>query len=212
MIKLLPNLITTEQAAQVKELVFNKNLLVTKEYEKNFGRFYSRRNDEASLLCNKLVYDKIQKNFERKIYFSYGFIMYYTKNVPGESGYLNPHLDNLDNEITVSLSLYKEPGAKHPLMVSKRVFANPYPHRISFKEYKGEYETIDLEIGDAGMFNGRNRVHWRNDDKNETPFLNVLLHYMYEPYNDAVVNALLAVNPVLTFDNVDQAIEKNLIS
>ena len=71
MIKLLPNLITTEQAAQVKELVFNKNLLVTKEYEKNFGRFYSRRNDEASLLCNKLVYDKIQKNFERKIYFSY---------------------------------------------------------------------------------------------------------------------------------------------
>lgn len=212
MIKELKNLITTDQALSIKKLVFEKNLLVTKEYEKNFGRFYSRRNDEASLACNKLICDKIQSKFERKIYFSYGFVMYYTKAETSDAGYLYPHLDNLDNEITVSLSIDKQAGSSHPLMVSKRVFANPYPHRITFEEYQGDYETFNLEIGDGGMFNGRNRVHWRNDDKTETPFMNILLHYMYEPYNEKSVNDLLAKNPVLSFKNVEQAIEKNLIS
>lgn len=212
MIKTLKSLITVDQALSIKNTIFDKKLLVMNEYEKNFGRYYSRRNDEASLISNKLVFDKIQSNFERKIYFSYGFVMYYTKSVPEEAGYLSPHLDNIDNEITVSLSIDKAAESKHPLMVSKRVFANPYPHRITFKNYTGDFETVDLEIGDGGMFNGRNRVHWRRDEKTETPFINILLHYMYEPYNEKGVNELLAKNPVLNFENVDQAIEKNLIS
>jgi hypothetical protein len=212
MIKTLKSLITVDQALSIKNTIFDKKLLVMNEYEKNFGRYYSRRNDEASLISNKLVFDKIQSNFERKIYFSYGFVMYYTKSVPEEAGYLSPHLDNIDNEITVSLSIDKSAVSKHPLMVSKRVFANPYPHRITFKNYTEDYETVDLEIGDGGMFNGRNRVHWRSDEKTETPFVNILLHYMYEPYNEKDVNELLAKNPVLNFENVDQAIEKNLIS
>jgi hypothetical protein len=212
MIKTLKNLISVEQALAIKNTIFDKKLLVMNEYEKNFGRFYSRRNDEASLICNELVFDKIQSNFERKVYFSYGFVMYYTKSVSEEAGYLSPHLDNIDNEITVSLSIDKSADSKHPLMVSKRIFANPYPHRIAFKNYTGDFETVDLEIGDGGMFNGRNRVHWRSDEKTETPFVNILLHYMYEPYNEKSVNELLAKNPVLYFENVDQAIEKNLIS
>ena len=205
-------LLSSQQALYFKRIVFKNNILVTTEYEKNFGRYYSRRNDEVSLRCNDLIIERVQKNFSRKIFFAYGFLMYYTKSDDGSIGYLNPHLDNLDNEITVSLCVDKFPTASHPLMVSKRVFANPYPHRLSFKEYLDDFVTVNLEVGDGCIFNGRNRVHWRGEKETESPFLNVLLHYMYEPYSSEDVNELLSKNPVLYFNNVDEAIAQHIIS
>lgn len=98
-----------------------------------------------------------------------------------ENSVLPKHLELVSNEVSMTLCFYR--NSESPLFFDRRWQENKYDGRFTapIEEIVPARETsrIDLKMGDIGIFNGRNHLHWRDAATHPLTWRGVLFHFMH---------------------------------
>eukprot|EP01062_Namystynia_karyoxenos_P074043 TRINITY_DN70867_c0_g1_i1.p1 TRINITY_DN70867_c0_g1~~TRINITY_DN70867_c0_g1_i1.p1 ORF type:complete len:731 (+),score=230.50 TRINITY_DN70867_c0_g1_i1:83-2275(+) len=134
--------------------------------------------DRVGFFLNELYRPLFEAIAGRKLQSTYSYFVRYL-GLPGNPG-LRPHIDMVDNEYTVTTSIDWTPEERGPVPIHAQV------ERVPFEEYgrtltsgmlRGEHLTVNLSVGDAIVFRGRQHPHWRKPIPLGHTVANLLLHY-----------------------------------
>ena len=171
--KKIENIISIDEVEDFKESVIkNGGYNVLSQDTINWNRFYNK-GEHYNIFGNKLTKKIEEITGINDLVFAYGFGAKYKLN-----GKLDPHYDNWNNTISMTLCL-ENLNKEWPIYVHKQKYNNPYSWRQTIynieKLNKNDIAEIKLKPGDGAIFSGSNHLHWRDNMENETSI--VLLHW-----------------------------------
>ena len=132
---------------------------------------YKAHNEPMSRFLHYEILPLIERIADKKLRPTYTYLSAYIKDadLPG-------HTDKPDCEYTVSFIVDKPDGFSWPIYVHKKV--QPVKHKGRYPENppKEECEPVDCDVGGLMIFQGTDRIHFR--EKLEADYYTVLLlHY-----------------------------------
>jgi len=170
----IKNILTTEIIETFNNYIKFTSKLDNIQFNRKHNIDWEGNNNYLINFFQKKTLDFYKSITNNNIYSTFSFAMEYNTDCE-----VLPHLDLIQNEISSTICYNSE--GDYPLYLSNEFIENNYNNRYSLKNSDSIHSEkickLDINVGDIGIFNGRNHLHWRNKLDKNLNYRALLSHY-----------------------------------
>jgi len=183
MIYKFTSVLSDEQLSKLQNKICNHINLTIRDNNSYVGNCIEGYIHEADSVLN-IIHNLVREVYPHPLKYSNSFCRTYQNGA-----WMGVHVDRPGLDVTVSFCLKKESIGPWPLCVSKKHYdpMQRWDESLDVKQFKSEYEAVNLETNEMCCILGTTSAHWRDTLHCEKNQENTYIFYHWS-FENAVDN------------------------